>query len=184
MLHTLEQVFPSCLCLLLIHSTQNSFQLMICKIFAGCEMPCKCGLQARTCLQLKSCLGGGGAAALMQDLFSAYLLHRLDNKSRGGTPGGHRGGFRGRGRSRGGKGSSASGRDAYSGQSSDRCCHRSHTLLHDSCSQRAHTNIFDANAETSMNSIAQANSSTHGGWPSDQASQYILRHSVPVTAIL
>ncbi|KAL0051045.1 hypothetical protein WJX82_001096 [Trebouxia sp. C0006] len=76
--------------------------------------------EARTCLQLKSCLGGGGAAALMQDLFSAYLLHRLDNKSRGSAPGGHRGGFRGRGRSRGGRGSSASGRDAYSGQSSDR----------------------------------------------------------------
>ena len=56
----------------------------------------------------------------MQELFSAYLLHRLDTKSRGGIPG-HRGGFRGRGRSGGRRGgSSTSGRDSYSGQSSDR----------------------------------------------------------------
>ncbi len=115
---------------------------------------CHANLQARTCLQLKSCSGGGGAAALMQDLFSAYLLHRLDTKSRGSAPGGHRGGFRGRGRSRGGRGSSASGRDAYSGQSSDRCCH---SILQDLCRkwclQRSHTSTLLANAGRSVNSI-------------------------------
>ena len=52
----------------------------------------------------------------MQELFSAYLLHRLDNKSRAGIPG-HRGGRGGRGRSGGRRGS---GREAHSGQSSDR----------------------------------------------------------------
>lgn len=56
----------------------------------------------------------------MQELFSAYLLHRLDNKSRAGLPG-HRGGRGGRGRSGGRRGS---GKEAHSGQSSDRCtCH-------------------------------------------------------------
>lgn len=63
----------------------------------------------------------------MQELFSAYLLHRLDNKSRGAAPG-HRGGFRGRGRSGGRRGSSSSGRDAHSGQSSDRYLQALHTL--------------------------------------------------------
>ncbi|KAL3151984.1 hypothetical protein ABBQ32_001106 [Trebouxia sp. C0010 RCD-2024] len=72
--------------------------------------------EARTCLQLRSCLGPGGPAALMQELFSAYLLHRLDNKARAGLPG-HRGGRGGRGRSGGRR---SSGREAHSGQSSDR----------------------------------------------------------------
>ena len=139
-----------------MHRTQFYTSLNRCfQAACVCQMACKCGLQARTCLQLKSCLGGGGAAALMQELFSAYLLHRLDNKSRGSAIGGHRGGFRGRGRSRGGRGSSASGRDAYSGQSSDRYCHSIQPLLHDSSTTSApgDTNLFVANADTSMNSI-------------------------------
>ena len=95
-----------------------------------------CGhMQARTCLQLKACLGSGGATGLMQGLFSTYLLHRLDSKSRGNIPV-PRGGFRGGG----GRSSRGRGRAGFSSQSSDRyaCC----CILHPAGGQHLWCGVF------------------------------------------
>lgn len=57
--------------------------------------------QARTCQQLREVVKHEGGGALLQRLYSAYLLHRLEGRKRAGSVGfrrGRRTGNRGRGR--------------------------------------------------------------------------------------
>lgn len=71
---------------------------------AGTDTSCFCLIvaqEARTCQQLREVVKHEGGGALLQRLYSAYLLHRLEGRKRAGSVGfrrGRRTGNRGRGR--------------------------------------------------------------------------------------
>lgn len=57
-------------------------------------------MQARTCVQLRRLLQDKGSNAMMKQLYSEYLMRRLESKKRGTKARGGGGGGRGRGRGR------------------------------------------------------------------------------------